>query len=231
METVAPSFKDMPSRTNWLKEELANTIQKETANLMSVFNRQHSNFRAVNGLPICFYCKRLGHVKKYCRTRKSRLENEIQPAVDLRQVKECDTYTGTSRICEEEVCMVKGQEIVKSDEAVDVMSELGRLFRNLQIMADELQKQISSVYNCSDQCELFGEFETSLFKAEMQVVVDKVGEIVSTLVSPPNACNNVHKASKVENQDPASRHIGSGHEISWPYLIPSWADLSHFQVT
>ena len=67
----------------------------------------------------------------------------------------------------------------------------------------------------------------------MQVVVDKVGEIVSKLVSPSSACNNTHKASTFENQDPASRHIGIfgiGHETSRTHLIPSLADLSHFGI-
>ena len=32
-------------------------------------NDTSGSFRTLNGLPICFWCKRVGHVKKYCRWR------------------------------------------------------------------------------------------------------------------------------------------------------------------
>ena len=64
---------------------------------------------------------------------------------------------------------VNGQETVKSDKSFDVMSELERLFRNLKAMPDVLQKQISLVYDCSKQCETFGEFETSSQKCKLSL--------------------------------------------------------------
>ena len=60
---------DLPSQT--MMDQIKETIRHEIGKLLekSQERRSHeyNNFRAVNRLPVCFYCKRLGHVKKYCR--------------------------------------------------------------------------------------------------------------------------------------------------------------------
>ena len=67
--------------TYWLedlKQEIVGAIRHEVAeSSMQTQNIKFvlGNFRTLNGLPICFYCKRVGHVKKYCRKRQSIFES------------------------------------------------------------------------------------------------------------------------------------------------------------
>ena len=228
---------DRQNWTSWLKEELALVIKYETAKLLPFFNKQYSNFRAVNGLPICFYCKRLGHVKKYCRKRNSDVETPSKGNEKLltncKASSELTNGTSTEHtkggIDKEKVTQEESQ--LTSGNAVDILSKVEKLFRDLQFIASELHEAIASAYR--NQCspsESIGDFETSLLNEEMQPVVQRVANIVNIISCPPRNVGTRVDNAVTTAPAPAS-NFATPESVAQNCVISPWTNLSNFGIT
>ena len=136
MEAIAPAQKVMPSWMQTLKEELTNAVHHELSKIMPAYNQQYSNFQSLNGLPICFYCKRLGHVKKHCRRHSSNLKTQStaqqQQSTESRETLIVDDKPKTETT-PSKVETPKSEEI--SMQSNNVLVEIGKLFRKLLLTA------------------------------------------------------------------------------------------------
>ena len=236
MEDIDPYRQDKPSWTSWLKQELTSVIQCETAKLLPLFDKQHSNFRAINGLPICFYCKRLGHVKKYCRKRNSNYEaksiaheNLVTNRKALSEPRDRTTTELIKGAMNEETITQRGS-LSKSGNAVGVLSKVGQLFRDLQSIASELHEAIESAYrNQEPLSEKIGDFETNLFNGEMQTVVQRVAKIVNTINSPRRKIRTEVDFGITEASAPTSSYATPS--ATQNYKSFPWTNMSNFGIT
>ena len=159
---------DIPNWVKNFKEEMLDIIRTETGVVWRERNQTtYPNFRTVSGLPICFYCKRLGHVKKHCRkfslNQLHLTEQERQQNIrDLDVVEQMNEGHGMDNA-------VNNAPIENEDD--DFLVRIGKSFRSLQQVATELEEMITQTYRPNvREVELTSEtteFETSLIKGAM----------------------------------------------------------------
>eukprot|EP00112_Aurelia_sp_Birch-Aquarium-sp1_P001025 Seg1100.3 transcript_id=Seg1100.3/GoldUCD/mRNA.D3Y31 product="hypothetical protein" protein_id=Seg1100.3/GoldUCD/D3Y31 len=159
-----------------LKNVIAEVFQKEIIQYIRPYQTAsqelHSNFRAKNGLPICFYCKRLGHVKKYCRSRLARSEQRSGVA---------NASFGLPRA--NEMTFVK-EEIKEHGKAIEVdakenIAAIGQLFIKIQMIMDEVTGMIESSVKAPVHKDT--EFDRALCKGALVDVVKRVSALNKTL--------------------------------------------------
>ena len=167
-----------PIWINELKEELASIVHREVNVLAQRYQDprsfKHPNFRTVNGLPICFYCKRLGHVKKYCRSHLARSEQRrpkvVNETLGLPQVNEM-TFD------KEEMELSEQAAESASKESIVV---IGQLFMRIQAIMDEITGMVESSIKAPVH-KVTDEFDRALFKGALLDVVKRVSSLNNAL--------------------------------------------------
>ena len=198
--------------TEMLREDLAEVVRSEVSKIVQQYQpvaiHKHANFRALNGLPICFYCKRLGHVKKHCRKRQSNIivnaTNEENKEFHQNQTVANDYYAvAKETVTKQKEATSKADDDIKETE--EFLVEVGKLFQEMQGIVKELDKTISDACEHNETTAVIGEFETSLFKGAMLEVIATFSHILNALDSTPRP-RTIH-ATVTANNDPFSMDL------------------------
>ena len=197
--------------TEILREDLAEVVRSEVSKIVQQYQpvaiHKHANFRALNGLPICFYCKRLGHVKKHCRKRQSNIivnaTNEENKEFHQNQTVANDHYAvAKETITQQNEATSKADDIKETEE---FLVEVGKLFQEIQGIVKELDKTISDACEHNETTAVIGEIETSLFKGAMLEVIATFSHILNALDSTP--CPRTTHVTVTANNDPFSMDL------------------------
>ena len=167
----------MDVTTQAMMDQIKETIRHEIGKLLEKpqerRSHEHNNFRAVNGLPICFYCKRLGHVKKYCRrwnnnrfqtSKREFQEKKLPESTDIKNYAVNCIQNDVLESTEE-----TSEDFMEGDigNHYDLVADVGNRFKQLQIIADELNITISRACSKDRSSKELTDFESSLFKGAM----------------------------------------------------------------
>ncbi len=201
----------MDVTTQAMMDEIKETIRHELGTLLekSQERRSHeyNNFRAVNGLPICFYCKRLGHVKKYCRRwNNNRFQTSEREFHEKKLPKSAENKTYAVD-CVQNDLLVSTEKTTEDfiegniGNSYDLVADVGNRFKQLQMIADELNIMISRACNKDRSSKEITDLEASLFKGAMLEAIQTFDRINRTLDMP---------------KDPAQRYPSS-HNMETPF--------------
>ena len=190
-----------PIWLNDLKEEVAVIVHREVNLSVQRYqdpkNLKHPNFRTVNGLPICFYCKRLGHVKKYCRSHLARSEQRpkvVNETPGLPHVNEMTFDKKGVELSEQAAASASKESIVV----------IGQLFMKIQAIMDEMTGMIESSIQAPVH-KVTDEFDRALFKGALPDVVKRVSSLNNTLDAVDQAekrSSNVTLRCQLERLEP-----------------------------
>ena len=197
---------DLPSQT--MMDQIKETIRHEIGKLLEKSqerrSHEHNNFRAVNGLPICFYCKRLGHVKKYCRIwNNNRFQTSEREFHEKKLPKSAENKTFAVDCIQNDV--LESTEETSEDFMegnigynYDLVADVGNRFKQLQMIADELNIMISRACNKDRSSKEITDLEASLFKGAMLEAIQTFDRINRTLDMPKDPAQRNPSSDVIE---------------------------------
>ena len=159
-----------------LKKGLMDVVREEILKVKAVdaSRHMHDNFRALNGLPICFFCKRLGHVKKYCKRRLFNV-NQNQNSTEI-----SPTF---SKPNEEMVSQVDEAQhaVLLETEIEDGFAAVTKLLNRMRSIADEVAKIIETRRTVTTLSKDEHEGDNVIFRQGFLQIVSKISDVSMSL--------------------------------------------------